>query len=211
MPRIDLTVPFAEKDDAKRLGARWDANQKIWYVPEGINPGPFSRWLPLEPDINIRAVSYWIGVSEISCWKCDGRTRAFGFILPAGHETLDVEDDNEEVDLWVLCDSPTVLSYVTNLSPAVAERIQAMTRHYRLDFSKMTNSSYWMNHCEACGMKQGDFELFSEPGGGFFPMDEQEATRLALHEVKAPFSCSSDQSYGSHLDLILGHSRIFPG
>lgn len=27
--RIDLNVPFAEKDEAKRLGARWDANRKM--------------------------------------------------------------------------------------------------------------------------------------------------------------------------------------
>lgn len=29
MPRIDLTAPFAEKNEAKRLGARWDAERKL--------------------------------------------------------------------------------------------------------------------------------------------------------------------------------------
>jgi hypothetical protein len=32
MPRIDLQVPFAEKEDAKLLGARWDAEKKVWYT-----------------------------------------------------------------------------------------------------------------------------------------------------------------------------------
>lgn len=27
-----LEVPFKEKDEAKRLGARWDPNMKKWYV-----------------------------------------------------------------------------------------------------------------------------------------------------------------------------------
>jgi len=45
MPRIDLQVPFNEKDAAKRLGARWDGDGKIWYVPEGVDARPFSRWL----------------------------------------------------------------------------------------------------------------------------------------------------------------------
>jgi Domain of unknown function (DUF5710) len=40
MPRIDLKVPFAGKDDAKRLGARWDAARKVWYVPAGMDFGP---------------------------------------------------------------------------------------------------------------------------------------------------------------------------
>ena len=39
-----LNVPFAEKDEAKRLGASWDAARKKWYVPQGVDPAPFSRW-----------------------------------------------------------------------------------------------------------------------------------------------------------------------
>jgi hypothetical protein len=30
-----LKVPFAEKDEAKALGARWNGERKSWYVPEG--------------------------------------------------------------------------------------------------------------------------------------------------------------------------------
>jgi len=53
--RVDLQVPFAEKDDAKRLGARWDGLQRIWYVPEGADPTPFKKWLPEAQAPNIRA------------------------------------------------------------------------------------------------------------------------------------------------------------
>jgi Domain of unknown function (DUF5710) len=40
-----LNVPFAEKDEAKRLGARWDSAKKKWYVPLGTDLKAFSRWL----------------------------------------------------------------------------------------------------------------------------------------------------------------------
>lgn len=40
-----LNVPFAEKEEAKQLGARWDAAKKKWYVPLGTDLEPFSRWL----------------------------------------------------------------------------------------------------------------------------------------------------------------------
>ncbi len=40
-----LKVPFAEKDEAKRLGARWDAAKKKWYVPAGVELAPFARWM----------------------------------------------------------------------------------------------------------------------------------------------------------------------
>ena len=44
MPAIYLTVPFREKDEAKSLGARWDAARKRWYVPDGVDAAPFARW-----------------------------------------------------------------------------------------------------------------------------------------------------------------------
>lgn len=41
-----LVVPFAEKDEAKSLGARWDATKKSWYVPSNVDVNQFQRWLP---------------------------------------------------------------------------------------------------------------------------------------------------------------------
>jgi hypothetical protein len=44
--RIDLKVPFAEKDAAKALGARWDAAKKLWYVQDVADLTAFLRWIP---------------------------------------------------------------------------------------------------------------------------------------------------------------------
>lgn len=41
-----LKVPFAEKDEAKALGARWNGERKSWYVPDGKPTEGFERWLP---------------------------------------------------------------------------------------------------------------------------------------------------------------------
>ena len=35
--RIDLDVSFTRKEEAKALGARWDANQRTWYAPAGTD------------------------------------------------------------------------------------------------------------------------------------------------------------------------------
>ncbi|MGD0494225.1 MAG: DUF5710 domain-containing protein [Steroidobacteraceae bacterium] len=40
-----LNVPFADKDQAKALGAQWHADQKRWVVPAGRDLTPFSSWL----------------------------------------------------------------------------------------------------------------------------------------------------------------------
>jgi len=41
---IFLNVPYAEKDDARALGARWNPTRKRWYVPDGVDPAPFAKW-----------------------------------------------------------------------------------------------------------------------------------------------------------------------
>ena len=42
--KIYLNVPFAQKDEAKALGARWDAVQKKWFVPADKDIALFTRW-----------------------------------------------------------------------------------------------------------------------------------------------------------------------
>ena len=46
--RLYLNVPFADKNEAKGLGAFWDQKVKKWYVPHGVNAKPFERWFVVE-------------------------------------------------------------------------------------------------------------------------------------------------------------------
>ena len=45
-----LDVPFREKDQAKQLGARWDAASRKWYVPAELSEEieRFQKWLPVQ-------------------------------------------------------------------------------------------------------------------------------------------------------------------
>jgi hypothetical protein len=43
--RINLNCPFAEKDQAKALGARWDGDRRVWYIVDVEDLTPFMRWL----------------------------------------------------------------------------------------------------------------------------------------------------------------------
>ncbi len=44
-----LGVPYVQKDAAKAFGARWDRSVRRWYVPAGVAPAPFARWLEHTP------------------------------------------------------------------------------------------------------------------------------------------------------------------
>ena len=39
-----LNVPFTQKDEAKAIGARWDAVEKKWFVPSDKDSTLFVRW-----------------------------------------------------------------------------------------------------------------------------------------------------------------------
>ena len=39
-----LNVPYAEKDAAKALGARWDAAVKKWYAPGTVDITLYANW-----------------------------------------------------------------------------------------------------------------------------------------------------------------------
>lgn len=43
--RTNLNCPFHEKDEAKRLGARWDPAGKTWYIFGAEDLTPFMRWI----------------------------------------------------------------------------------------------------------------------------------------------------------------------
>jgi putative DNA primase/helicase len=42
--RVYLSVPYAERQQVKHLGARWDKNARSWYIPGDTPLAPFERW-----------------------------------------------------------------------------------------------------------------------------------------------------------------------
>jgi hypothetical protein len=188
MPPIDLNVPFHEKDDAKRLGARWDTVRKTWFLSNGTDVAPFTKWLPQQPDINYRCSSYFIAQSTRICWHCSRDTRVFSFLLPCGHEAL---ADSDGFVRWERQTSEAIIYYVTHIPSSVQGQMHSVTHHYRNDFSKTTQTFYWMNHCEHCGMKQGDFELFEEFDTPFCPINARDAFRILLRPVCEGFSATA--------------------
>jgi exodeoxyribonuclease VII large subunit len=43
---IFLDCPYSEKDEVKKLGAKFDWTAKKWFIPPEIEIAPFAKWLP---------------------------------------------------------------------------------------------------------------------------------------------------------------------
>lgn len=197
MPRVDLNVPFHEKDEAKKLGARWDITQKTWYVPDGVNESAFARWLPEKPFWNVWAPSYFIAEAPSTCWKCHRNTRVFAFLIPTGlifdsREAYQTWQQDPDYIRWGKDDTQAALYFITHLSKQAQAQIKRLASQYHLDHSQTMGLTYWMNHCEYCKEKQSDFELFQKENATFFPIFSQAAPAILLHAVNEPLKASAE-------------------
>lgn len=195
-----LEVPFNEKDEAKSLGAKWNPKLKCWYVPAGFDKSEFSKWLPpdLKASSNFKAISpIYLARSPESCWKCGSETAVF-CIAAAGFI-----EDNDEVNGFVTFSN---LGFCEN---TIRSEIEAYAPLYRVANSKQADSHYYMNHCEHCNAKMGDFYMHNEPEGAFCPVDEVQGGNVTLYElVGMPHTIAIDASPGfSEPNFIELHAK----
>jgi Domain of unknown function (DUF5710) len=187
MSRIELRVSFEDNEIVKKLGAHWDPNRKVWFVPRGVDPGLFGEWIGAPPEINVRSPAYLLARSESQCPRCGKFSAVHGFILPEGHETLYIGDEEDE-DEWEPSDEPTLLSHITYLSFSVAMYVRDVTPFYRLALDRTVGEFFYTNFCEHCNARFDDHGLFSEPGDGFVAFTLEDAQRVHLQPVIKPFA-----------------------
>lgn len=198
---MDLKVPYADKDEAKALGARWEPSRRCWYVPDGADVRPFKRWIPAPdvglPGLNLRSRETYVVTAPRRCWRCEQATTVVGFLMAPGFEDFSVwEDELDGEGRWGGGDGWCYAQYIDTLPSTIAA--QAMTRapRYRRVFSKATQSSYWANHCSECGALQGDFHLFEELGEPFLPRDRHDLAGQRAFPLKGVFEASGSFGYG---------------
>ena len=57
LSRVYINVPYAEKDEAKAMGAKWDKQEKSWFVEPGIDQAPFKKWLEPAESLDMNKVT----------------------------------------------------------------------------------------------------------------------------------------------------------
>ena len=51
--RTYLVVPYADKDEAKAAGAKWDRQAKAWFIPAGADLTTLAAWLPPREELRV--------------------------------------------------------------------------------------------------------------------------------------------------------------
>lgn len=214
MNRVELAVPFREKEDAEALGARWDATTRTWYVPAGVDPTPFGKWIPevaVEPNLIAREPFYLVWSTQ-QCWRCGESTRVLMVGVTRFRDLAseaDLEEqtgqpyDFEREGGWEAIPQGAlwILSHVSFWPAPIVKAIRSVAPRYRQDVSK-AYGRYYMNHCGHCDAHLGDYFLADQPGAPFFPTTEEAAGAITVTEldVRGEIAVSADVAYNSAVD-----------
>lgn len=124
---------------------------------------------------------YIVGGAE-RCWKCGSDNEVVTLACKAvgveANATIKRPEPGELFLLNYIREMPTDLfQFVTGLAP-----------NYRKLYSRTADEEYFANVCK-CGANFGDWYLFNEPDGAWFPKDdsEVETTRVVPVPVTDPF------------------------
>lgn len=221
-----LNVPYSEKDEAKRLGAKWDPVVKKWYTDgQRETYDRFAKWILKDTDDALIATEYLHIIEGMqNCWKCGKPTRVVGlgigeyvhlFGEAEGAELEIVEDyvdPGEEVHLAWTADE-------TEIPPKLLRYLKA---HYcvKTGYSKTIGGKCFANHCDHCGALQGNWFLFDEPDSplsseaeGAELIERMEKLKIKLIPIEDDLQlrwdmglCSNDFAYlkyGTHEELVL--------
>jgi hypothetical protein len=139
--------------------------------------------------------------STESCWRCHASQEV---IALAFRWRLDRDQDKDEQPEE---NEPLILDNIHTMPKPLLDAVVFRHPHFEKCASKTAGTAYYMNTCD-CGAHFGDFYLFSEPGGAFFPIDENEASRITIEELPLTGTFELDCSYGMGLgDLIFNHAK----
>ncbi|ELU2058842.1 DNA primase [Salmonella enterica] len=188
-----------------------------------------------EHDYNVFSQRFYIAESYQSCWRCKKTTPVFGIFLPRWYKYRDVicgvdpaEWEDCILDEWYETSSPKGMEYFDSknnmiyrwltsrvwwtdltkieiISTSALSRINEYSKLYYPSHSKTAKMNYYANHCCHCNAMQGDFMMFNEPGGVFFPVTHEQAEKIRFHEVNETIFAKASYSLipeaGGFIDL----------
>ena len=163
-----LNVPYQEKNEIKKLGAKWNPKVKKWYIDTYFKEYlKFSKWLLNDSDEAIIAMeNLYIIEGQQTCWKCKHSTRVIGLGLnEAVHIYLNEYDKPCIEDTLSNSLDELHLAWVDNEEDIPPKLLQYLKENYsvKTGYSKTLGETCFANHCDYCSAIQGNWFLFDEP------------------------------------------------
>lgn len=187
MNAIQLVVPRDDVPLVAEMGARCYEESGRWYVPKGVDPLRFSRWITHFTRSNLSCASVYFARGEHQCEACDMCVPVFSLVLPSGYTEV-LEEQGERREVCRL--EPAFVRDVEHIRESVAAELQMLSRDcYRQTFDAASLRWFWRNHCRSCDRAIEDESLFDLAGQAFRPASIRQAERIHLfargHDISA--------------------------
>lgn len=130
---------------------------------------------------------YFLLYGTERCWKCKMESPVMALAA-----------FSEEAD------SVGLVYFTRRMPKTLSRELQRRNGSYRLGESK-TAGRYYMNYCESCRAVLGDFFLFCQPGGAFYPDPSKGFAGLEIEPLPFNEAFDVDADFGTHeaLDALL--------
>lgn len=204
-----LNVPYSEKDEAKKIGAKWNSNLKKWYVSDKEDYPKFKKWFlndKSEATIICDYIYIIEGINE--CFRCGNKTRVIGLGIENYYEFRCYEDNKNK---WIYYNGDIhITSHIYPMPNELLKYIQK-NYNYKKRFSKTIKREYYANCCEKCDVLQGDFYVFQEVDSPFFIENEDIARNLKLYRMPLKYDIIVDyteESIGSNDYMIKKYGKM---
>jgi hypothetical protein len=172
-----LDIPYNEKDEAKRIGAKWDPNIKKWYVNDKEDYHKFVKWIePIGNIVIIDALYLIEGIQK--CFRCQKETRVIGFGIDKHLSICSLEDYKQDINQEEI----HIVGPIYPIPDKLLQYLQGKY-NYKMRFSKTTGKTNISNCCDYCDVLQGDFFLYNEVDSPFFIYSEEDVKELKIYKI----------------------------
>lgn len=212
--KLYLNVPYEEKEEAKKLGAKWNPNRKQWYYSgkpsEYIK---FAKWLfDIETcsGVTIICDNIYILEAKMQCWKCKKEISVVGLGIEKFIEIYDTEENDEygnpiyeERVFGFNNEKELYVTWVENEKECPNFLLKFLKENYnvKVGFSQIVGKTF-ANHCPNCNALQGNFFVFEEIDSPFSLLEGSEEgniekiQKMKIKKIKLDENFKSDFSYG---------------
>lgn len=195
---VELRSSYGDKDEIKRLGAKYDGARRSWFVPSGMSLEPFSKWLPsdrLYSAVSLKFPCVYLVFATYNGHFCGKPTTVGGFGIPFDSKiVLTALDGGARLGSGLIdisTTTPDMLAIIPHLDCTPREMRDVLEERckYTPAYSNVLRTTRLRNVCANCGKLVGDNYVFDDNGSPLNPMSPDEVDKISFLRFDIDASC----------------------
>ncbi len=145
---------------------------------------------------SILAPNFAVLTTKHECWTCAAVVPVSALWVPNFVERF---DDGEELSV----EDAAVLRFVESINFPASQHISAVAPWMVMATTKGSGTRYLANHCQACSVVQGDFQLFGVDGPfGLVTLEKRGTEHISVRYVDCAIEAVAGIAQATWIDQI---------